>query len=140
MITVTQSEEMVKDSNQPQTNQERVNSILNTEIIRIENLKKLLSEDEKWNIKEFDDIEFDFFDYCDVDSISLKNLENWLNLQFDLDQLYERKWEYSWEEIVQDRMYNYHSSDFDFVYEDWRNDEEETNELIDQEIRSVLRY
>jgi len=140
MITVTQSEEMVKDSIQPQTNQERVNSILNTEIIRIENLKKLLSEDEKWNIKEFDDIEFDFFDYCDVDSISLKNLENWLNLQFDLDQLYERKWEYSWEEIVQDRMYNYHSSDFDFVYEDWRNDEEETNELIDQEIRSVLRY
>ena len=140
MITVTQSEEMVKDSNQPQTNQERVNSILNTEIIRIETLKELLKEDEKWNIKEFDDIEFDFFDYCDGDSISLKNLENWLNLQFDLDQLYERKWEYSWEEIVQDRMYNYHSSDFDFVYEDWRNDEEETNELIDQEIRSVLRY
>lgn len=140
MNTVTQTEELVNNSTQPLTNKERVNSILNTEIIRIENLKNLLSEDENWNVREFEGDEFDFFDHVGVDSITLKKVENWLNLQFDLDQLYENKWEDEWMGIVEDRMYNYHSSDFDFVYEDWRNDEEETEELIEREIRSQLGY
>jgi len=138
MNTVTQTEELVNNSTQPLTNKERVNSILNTEIIRIENLKKLLSEDENWNVREFEGYELDFFDHVDVDSITLKKVENWLNLQFDLDQLYENKWEDEWMGIVEHLMYNYHSSDFDFVYEDWRNDEEETEELIEREIRSQL--
>jgi hypothetical protein len=140
MNKVTQTEELVNNSTQPLTNKERVNSILNTEITRIENLMKLLSEDENWNIREFEGDEFDFFDHVDVDSITLKKVENWLNLQFDLDQLYENKWEYEWMGIVQDLMYNYSSSDFDFIYEDWRNDEEETEELIEREIRSQLGY
>ena len=139
MSTMTQSEELVKESNQPQTNQERVNSILNTEIIRIENLKKLLSEDEKWNIREFEGSRFNFFDYVDVDSITLKKIENWLNLEIDVDQLMEDKWEEDWETIVSDQLYNYHPSDFDFIYEDWKSDED-TDEFINDEIRSEMRY
>lgn len=139
MNTMTQSEELVNDSNQPQTNQERVNSILNTEIIRIENLKKLLSEDEKWNIKEFDGSEYDFFNHVDGTPITLKKIENWLNLEIDVDQLLEDKWENNWEEIVSDRLYNYHHSDFDFIYDDWKR-REDTDELVSYEISCELNY
>lgn len=137
--TITQTEELVNNSNQPLTNKERVISLLDSEISRIQNLKETLKDD-SWETKIFEDTECNFFDYTDVDSINLKKIENWLNLQFDIDQLYENKWEHNWEQIVSEELHQYHSSDFDFVYEEWRSNSYETEELIDKEIRCQLGY
>ena len=136
----TVTEVQVKESNLPPTNQERVLSTIDKEIIRIDKLRRIVNKDENWNIKQFDYSDYDFFDFINPDSMKLENIQNWLNVEIDVDELMEHEWESNWENIVSGRLYNHDSSDFDFIYTDWLDDSsDEKDDLIKDRLRKELR-
>lgn len=136
--TITKTDDQVNNSNEVITQEQMVDNVLNSEIQKIKDLKVKLKENDQWSVKNFDGIECNFFDYINDGKFSRNQIETWLDLNLDIDELVDDKWEEEWTDVVRERMYDYSSYQFDFVKDDWLEDEEIREDSLNEELRRIL--
>ena len=137
--TETKTDDQVNNSNEVITNEQMVDNILNSEIQRIEDLKVRLKENDQWSVKDFGGTECSFFDYVNDGKFSRNQIETWLDLNLDIDEILDNKWDDEWTDIVNEKMWDYGSYQFDFVKDDWMEEPSVREKSLDEEIRSLLR-
>ena len=138
METSIKNEELVNNSNQPQTITEKVVRDLKQHISKVNDLIEKVTENGSWDYHQFSDREKQFEDFVNVDEgVTPQQIKNWLDFEdYDFEgqvrEEMEEKWNDNWVEIVEDHIRDYDSGDFYFIGEGW------VDSMVDDELDDYI--
>ena len=126
MIETIKKEEVVNNSNQPQTITEKVVRDLKQHISKVNDLIEKVTENEYWDYHQFSNhLELEFEDLVNVEQgVTPQQIKNWFDLQdYDFEPEFreesEEEWNDNWMEIVTEHVGDYDPDTFYFIGENY---------------------
>ena len=113
---------------------------LNLQVNELIKLNNTILKDDSWMVKEMNGGSYNLRDYLPNEISDFKQfstIKEWFDMSIDVEELANEYWDENWEDIVSEYLYSYRDA---YDFEDMKDDLVVGSELVEQKIRTSLRW